>query len=122
MTISSRATYEARLLICSTCTGMRNRLAEEQALRSALQQAELTRQVRLEFGGCVNACPEPVAIGLQGKGRASYVFSGIDLVQDADDIAATCQVYIGAAKGWIVDAHACGRLRDCLRARLPSLP
>lgn len=120
--ISGPALFKARVLVCSTCTGARNRPVEEQALRTALNQAGLTGLVRLEFGGCMNACPEPVAIGLQGEGLASYVFSGIDLIQDADDIAATCRAYLDASKGWVVDARACGRLRDRLRARLPALP
>jgi len=112
---------KARILICTTCEGERSRSAESDALREALERAGLANRITFEFGGCVGACAEPVAIGLQGEGLASYVFSGLDLHEDADDIAATCQAYLAARKGWIVDAHPCGRLRDCLRARLPAL-
>ena len=58
---------------------------------------------------------------MQAKGRASYVFSDIDLKKNAKDIAQTCQVYLTVPKGWIEDAHPCGRLRYCLRARIPAL-
>ena len=118
----SPVSCKARVLICSSCVGSRSRQAEEAALRTALQQAGLTDLVRLEFGGCFNACSEPVAIGLQGEGRASYVFSGIDLERDADALAATCRAFLDARKGWIIDGHACGRLRNFLRARVPALP
>ncbi|MDE4305818.1 DUF1636 family protein [Phaeobacter gallaeciensis] len=114
-------TAEARVLICSTCTGHRNREGEERALRIALEKANISEIVQLDFGGCMNACSAPIALGLQGEGRASYVFAGIDPIQDANDVAATCLSYISARKGWIVDATSCGRLRFCLRARLPAL-
>lgn len=92
------------------------------ALHQAIQNEGLGNTVLIEFGGCLNACSEPIAMGLQGSGRASYVFSGIDLVKDAEDIARTCKKYLELRKGWIVDAQDCGRLRHCLRARLPAWP
>lgn len=90
-------------------------------MRDALAQAGLAEQVNVEFAGCIGACTAPVAIGLQGSGRASYVFSGINILDDADDIAATTLAYLTTRKGWIVDAHVCGRLRECLQTRLPAL-
>lgn len=76
----------------------------------------------VEFGGCMNTCGEPVAIGLQGVGCASYLFSGLDPAREAEDVARTCKAYMAANKGWIVDAQACGELRHKLRARLPAWP
>ncbi|WP_156477467.1 DUF1636 family protein [Falsihalocynthiibacter arcticus] len=111
----------ARILICSTCQGERSRKVEGDTLNDALRRAGLADQVNVEFAGCIGSCIAPVSIGLQGDGRASYVFSGIDLLKDADDIAATCRVYLNTRKGWIVDAHVCGRLRECLQTRLPVL-
>lgn len=109
-----------RILVCSTCIGDRDRGSEGKALYQAIKSEGLDKTVRLEFGGCLNACDEPVAMGLQGSGRASYVFSGIDPVKDAEDIARTCKKYLELRKGWIIDAQDCGRLRYCLRARLPA--
>ena len=53
---------------------------------------------------------------------ASYVFSGVSLSADLDDIVATCRVYAESPEGIITDAHACGRLRELLVARLPPIP
>lgn len=90
-------------------------------MNDALRRAGLADQVNVEFAGCIGSCTAPITIGLQGNGRASYVFSGINLLDDADDIAATTLAYLNARKGWIVDAHVCGRLRECLQTRLPAL-
>lgn len=109
-----------RLLVCSSCTGVRERATELQALQKAFAAQGLEKTTLIEFGGCLNGCAKPIAIGLQGEMRASYVFSGIDLLNDAEDIVRTCKAYQDAPKGWIVNAHDCGRLRHCLLARLPS--
>lgn len=119
--MNGNRSLKARILICSTCDGERSRAAEADEVREALARAGLADRITFEFGGCIGACVEPIAIGLQGEGLATYVFSGLNLREDADDIAATCQAYLAARKGWILDAHPCGRLRDCLRARLPTL-
>ena len=78
-------------------------------------------RVEIADHACFSGCAEPTALALQGQGRASYVFSGLDVVADADDIAATCKTYLDSPKGWIEDARPCGRLRMCLRARIPAL-
>ena len=70
---------------------------------------------------CLNVCDAPTAIALQAPGKASYVFSGIDVSADADDILATCIVHGEAEAGWITNALGCGRLRFCLVARLPAI-
>ncbi|MEX0319352.1 MAG: DUF1636 family protein [Ruegeria sp.] len=110
-----------RLLLCSSCTGTRDRGAERQVVTEALAEAGLAGQVELGDHACFSACAGPVSLALQGQGMASYVFSGLDPVADATDIAATCRTYIDAPKGWIEDARPCGRLRECLRARVPAL-
>ena len=110
-----------RLSICTSCSGQRDRAAERQAVAEALAHAGLADRVDLEEHACFSACAQPVAVGLQGQGMASYVFEGIDPVADAADIAATCRTYLDSQSGWIEDARPCGRLRECLRARLPAL-
>jgi len=108
------------LLLCATCDGA-DRDGDRSAISKALNGQGLGARVRLALVDCMGACKHPVSLGLQGEGRASYVFAGVRPQQDADDIAGTCQTYLNAPGGWIEDAHPCGRLRDCLRARLPAL-
>ncbi len=110
-----------RLMICSSCAGARDRDAEWLAVRTALTRAGLEDHVQLGEHACFSSCDEPAVLALQGEGMASYVFSGIDVQADADDIAATCQTYLNSPMGWIEDARPCGRLRLCLRARIPAL-
>lgn len=68
----------------------------------------------------LGGCSDPVGIAFQGLGRASYVFSGLVVASDITDIVAFCRAYLAADKGWIVDARPLGRLRHCLRARVPA--
>ncbi len=112
---------QTRILICNSCSGTRDRDAERQAVARALAEAGLAERIELAEHACFNGCQDPVALALQGAGMASYVFSGVDVVADADDIAATCQTYLDSPTGWIEDARPCGRLRLCLRTRIPAL-
>lgn len=112
---------QIRLLICDSCAGSRNREAERQAVQTALAEAGLQPdQITVADHGCFSGCAAPVSLALQGQGMASYVFAGVDVVADAGDIAATCRTYLNAPKGWIEDARPCGRLRMCLRSRIPA--
>lgn len=70
---------------------------------------------------CMGACENPVAVALQGEGLATYLFAGINPEEDAADVAATCKVWLESPQGWIENALGCGRLRHCLRARIPAL-
>ncbi|SLN16124.1 DUF1636 family protein [Ruegeria meonggei] len=110
-----------RLSICSSCAGARDHAAEAQAVQTTLTQAGLEERVEFATHACFSSCAEPTALALQSAGRASYVFSGINVVADAGDIAKTCQTYLDSPKGWIEDARPCGRLRMCLRTRIPAL-
>lgn len=108
------------LRLCHGCEGAA--FAEgRRAVVAALAAAGLAEQVTVARAACLGNCAEPRSLALQGPGRASYVFSGLDLQQDAGDIAATCAAYLQAPMGWIEDARPCGRLRLCLRARIPAL-
>lgn len=108
---------DAHLRLCSSCDGA----AGLGAVRAALAGAGLAARVTVGEHACFNVCDRPVSLVLQGAGRATYVFSGLDPVADAGDIAATCALYLDAPKGWIADARGCGRLRACLHARIPAL-
>lgn len=104
------------LHLCSSCPGQ-----GADALQDALDRATFDQPVRLVFQSCMNGCAEPVSLALQGPGRATCFFGGIDPDADRHDIIATLRAYLAADKGWIEDATACGRLRFCLRGRVPAL-
>jgi predicted metal-binding protein len=104
------------LTLCEACGG-----PDWSALRQALACANLPIAVNLRGQRCMNGCAKPVSLALQGPGRATCFFSGVDLNEDADDIVATLRAYIDAPEGWIEDARPCGRLRFCLVGRVPAL-
>lgn len=111
-----------RVLICNTCVRAPDAapLADDvAALRDALQSAGLAAQFEVAEVGCFGGCSDPSGIAFQGQGRASYVFSGTDLANDLGDVVAFCEAYLAAKDGWIEDARPLGRLRHCLRARIP---
>ena len=89
------------------------------AIRAATGRAGL--RVRVERVECMGACARPVAVGLSAPGLAHYVFEGVS-VGDAEDVARSVRAWLAADRGWIGDARLCGRLRHCLRARVPAPP
>ena len=105
----------ATVTLCTTCGA-----ADPVPALTARLAAEAL-PVAVRGHPCLNLCAAPPAIALQGPGRASYLFHGIDPVRDAADIAATLRLYLAAPSGWIEDASGCGRLRDCLAGRIPPL-
>ncbi|MBV1897358.1 MAG: DUF1636 domain-containing protein [Rhodobacteraceae bacterium] len=111
-----------RVLVCNTCVRAPGAgpLADDiELLRNALNAAGLGTQFEVAEVGCFGGCSDPSGIGFQGQGRASYVFSGTDITNDLNDVLAFCDAYLAAKDGWIEDARPLGRLRHCLRARIP---
>ena len=109
---------DAVLTLCRLCKpDALDRQTED--LRAALAGAGLDVEVRGQ--DCLNACPKSQAVAVQGRGRAVYVFDGVDPDADRDDILATLRAYLAARGGWIENAEACGRLRFCLRSRVAAL-
>ncbi|SEL89006.1 Protein of unknown function [Roseivivax marinus] len=104
----------ARLHLCASCEG-----SDLPALRAALEVSGLDVALRSER--CLNGCAAPVSMALQAPGRATYFFAGIDPAGDAADIVATVRLYLTAPAGWIEDARGCGRVRFCLKGRVPAL-
>ncbi|MFT5341788.1 MAG: putative metal-binding protein [Paracoccaceae bacterium] len=116
-------TIPNRVLICNTCLRAPDAtpLADDiEALRTALQSAGLAALFEVTEVGCFGGCSNPSGIAFQGQGRASYVFSGTELASDLNDVLAFCHAYLAAKDGWIEDARPLGRLRHCLRARIPA--
>jgi len=112
------------IIICRTCTphpGTAEGCDKGQAILDALEATEMRGTFSLSYVDCMGACTEPTAIAFQGTGLATFLFSGISVETDIEDIIKTCRTYLESPNGWIEDAHACGRLRECLHARIPAL-
>ncbi|MCK7615269.1 DUF1636 family protein [Roseibium sediminicola] len=113
----------SRLLLCRTCQHEAGSTADNalSALKQAFENVGLDRDLDLGTVDCMGACEQPVSLAFQGQDRATFVFSGLRFPDDIDDIVATARTYLGAKDGWIEDARSCGRLRFCLRARIPAM-
>ena len=101
-----------RLVICKMCAGPGAALAE--VIGPALPGWEIVMH------DCLSACATPVSVAVQAHGKATYVFAGLTDA-DAPDIAAFAALYDASPDGWIADARPAGRLRFCLKSRVPAL-
>ncbi|MFT5066476.1 MAG: putative metal-binding protein [Yoonia sp.] len=100
-----------RVTICETCAGPGTALAAELGDLSGWD---------VVMHPCLSVCDEPVAMAVQGEGSATYVFAGLTDA-DADDVRAFVALYDDALCGWVADARPAGRLRFCLKSRVPAL-
>lgn len=110
--------------ICSKCDleeTSSSRRGREIALKQALDNAGLSEKFSVRWSDCLNVCDEAVTLAIQSDTKATYVFAGVSLNSDIDDIVSTCRAYLAADGGWIDDARPCGRLRHCLKCRIPAL-
>ena len=107
------------LQVCAACLSEGD-APDIENLRTAVLSSDLSERVTVEAVSCDDECAVPARLWLQTDGGASYVFEGIDLDRDREDILATIGAYLASPKGWIEDARPCGRLRFCLTARLPA--
>jgi predicted metal-binding protein len=55
-----------------------------------------------------------------GQGKAAYLFAGVEPETQAEEVLAFMGLYAAAPEGEVVDARAAGRLRLCLRGRIPA--
>ena len=104
-----------RLTICATCG---SGAGEGQALADRVRGA-LPAEWSLRLHDCLGACARPVALAVEAPGRATYLFAGVR-AGDAEDLLAFTRLYAAAPDGWIEDARPAGRLRHCLRGRIPA--
>ena len=78
-----------------------------------------TVDVRTE--SCLNMCDEPLALALRAPCKVAYLFAGLQPDTDLDDTLALIRLYVTAKDGVIADARPAGRLRFCLKGRIPAL-
>lgn len=100
-----------RVTICATCAGGSEELA---AALKGLDGWDVVMHP------CLSVCDEPVAMAVQADAGATYVFAGLTAA-DAEDVRAFVGLYDKAEAGWIEDARPAGRLRFCLKTRVPPL-
>jgi len=100
-----------KVTICETCAG------PAAALADAIGDVTGWDVV---MHPCLSVCDDPVALAVQSDGGATYVFAGLTDA-DARDVRAFIALYDRAKAGWIADARPAGRLRFCLKTRVPAL-
>lgn len=114
-----------RLTICATCcapdTAPKGQAfaAELQAAFAASPDSDI-RDVEISTVDCMSVCAEPLALSFRAPGKWAYLFSGVDVAKDAADVLAFARLYLDSGDGEITDARPCGRLRFCLRGRIPA--
>jgi len=112
-----------RVIICETCAaaGARPRGADfAGALRDRVAADPELANVEVTTTACMNLCEAPVAMALRGAGKDVYLFSGVEPDTDISDTLALLGLYVASPDGAITDARAAGRLRHCLRGRVPA--
>lgn len=109
-------TPAATVHFCQNCAS-----SDLATLHREIATSGLTDTVSIVERGCMNGCASPVSMAMQGPGRATYFFNGVDPAADAVDLVATLHAYLATPDGWIEDAQPCGRLRFCLVGRVPAL-
>ncbi|MDG1377020.1 MAG: DUF1636 family protein [Yoonia sp.] len=100
-----------RVTICETCAG------PGAALAAALKGLDGWEVV---MHPCLSVCDAPVAMAVQADAGATYVFAGLTEA-DAEDVRAFVALYDTSDAGWVEDARPAGRLRFCLKTRVPAL-
>ncbi len=106
-----------KLFICETCADQSGDVPGP-ALAEAVR-TKVTPQVEVILTPCMNLCDAPVSLALRAPGKMAYLFSGVE-AGDVDDIVALSQLYENTKDGIIEDARPAGRLRFCLKGRVPA--
>ena len=101
------------IVICESCRD------GDAALGAALIAAlAVPAGFALRRVACMTICAEPVSLAFRAPGKATYLFAGVR-AGDCDDIHGFAALYARAPDGWVEDARAAGRLRQCLKGRVP---
>lgn len=106
-----------RVIVCTTCR-KGNAVPTGEAVIAEVAQ-RLDDRFVVEGHDCLNMCDHAQAVAFRAPGKAAYLFGDLD-AGDVDDIAAFARLWADSADGWIADARPAGRLRFCLRGRIPG--
>ena len=91
-----------------------------QRLRAALANEAGLSDVKVRDARCMLTCGSPVAVSLTCPGKMSYLFADVQAKYDLDNLLALVRLYRASPGGIINDARPIGRLRHCLKGRLPA--
>ena len=100
-----------RITVCATCREGAGRTLADRLAAEGLE-------VRLVE--CLNACGAPLVLAVTGEAKATYLFAGVEPETQAEEIMAFARLYRDAPRGEVADARGAGRLRFCLRGRIPA--
>ena len=106
-----------RVIVCTTCAAPGKEPVGE-ALVAAMR-ARLGDHFTVEPQECLSVCAEPQAVAFRAPGKAAYLFAGLT-ADDEADIEAFARLWADQPDGWIEDARPAGRLRFCLKGRIPG--
>lgn len=90
------------------------------AFVEALKAALSDEPVEVVGAECMNACEAPVSMALTAPDKQSYLFAHVRPDGDVADAAGLVRLYLEAKGGVITNAKDAGRLRFCLRGRVPA--
>jgi predicted metal-binding protein len=100
-----------RITVCATC---------REGAGAALAERLRAGGAAVRLVDCLNACGAPLALAVAGEGKATYLFAGVEAGEQAEEVLAFWRLWRDAAGGEVTDARAAGRLRLCLRGRIPA--
>ncbi|WP_425038647.1 DUF1636 family protein [Primorskyibacter sp. S187A] len=104
------------ILICTTCRGSGPASDLRRAIARGAPESAVFKAV-----DCLAACDAPIAVGLQGRGKASYLFGGIESDIEARAIATFAHAFENSATGWTSSQERPAALADKTLARLPGI-
>ncbi|SFL00706.1 DUF1636 family protein [Shimia haliotis] len=105
------------VLICSTCEGPEGAAR----LRSDLLP-ELPDCFGIRAVDCLAGCEQPIAVGFQAQGKASYVFGPIEGRADSEALVKFAHQFSASQSGWTSATDRPSALFHKTLARLPALP
>ena len=106
-----------KLFICETCLDADGHTPGPE-MAAAVRKA-LDVEVEVVLTPCLNLCDEPVSVAFRAPGKMAYLFAGTG-PDDVSDIAAMARLFVEAKDGVVEDARSAGRLRFCLKGRIPA--
>ena len=111
-----------RVVICDSCAAEgASPLGSAWADKLSAAAAESGLDIDVKMTSCLNMCDTPLSFALQGAEKATYLFSGVNPKTDTKDMIGLLRLYLDAPDGWITEAAEAGRLRFCMKGRVPKL-
>jgi len=108
--------------ICGTCAKTdhepEGKVIVEQLTELVARDPDLG-DVVVRNAACMLVCGEPISVSLSGPEKVSYLFSDVK-VEDVQNLITLLHMYKANRTGLISDARPLGRLRFCLKGRLPA--